>query len=429
MKNKERIQMIINRLSKTVISLVLLISTGAVFSTWAGTRISYGEPNDDGDVIINIFPNGTQPASAGQPTPGLIKPLGVYMISNSTSNMIYCYSGDASSGDQSASELYHNLINSGKQYDGKPLFKTTTQGVYVSVEILNFSSPGITFGIGAEHSLLADGTHKDEFSGHVVDPSQCTGYQQLTFQVRTTYYLGSDYQSRIYTGGGSGYYDSFKAEIDRNATLDTRGFASTNAPGFSIRSSTHGQGYYLVVEFRNLGLMITAPTCYADAVAGTNVKGNTVDFGNVLTSDISNGTSNSKRQFQIALKDCVGIGGIETRLSTTKTGNSVGLLGNQQTNNAAGGIGVKITGLNDAVTGQAEHIYPNNRYSFYTEYESATNSDGWIDVNAIDVTHPGVEHILDFEAQLVPDFVQDQPAPVITAGAFEATGTFSMTYP
>ncbi|MFP2605302.1 hypothetical protein [Escherichia marmotae] len=63
--------MIINKLSKTVISLVLLISTGTVFSTWAGTRISYGEPNDDGDVIINIFPNGTQPASAGgQPAPG-----------------------------------------------------------------------------------------------------------------------------------------------------------------------------------------------------------------------------------------------------------------------------------------------------------------------------------------------------------------------
>ncbi|WP_236942246.1 MULTISPECIES: fimbrial protein [unclassified Escherichia] len=431
MKNKERIQMIINRLSKTVISLVLLISTGAVFSTWAGTRISYGEPNDDGDVIINIFPNGTQPASAGgQPAPGLITPLGVYMISNSTSNMIYCYSGDASSGDQSASELYHNLINSGKQYGGKPLFKTTTQGVYVSVEILNFSSPGITFGIGAEHSLLADGTNKDEFSGHVVDPSQCTGYQQLTFQVRTTYYLGSDYQPAIYTGGGgAGNYDSFKAEIDSNSTLDTRGFASTNSPGFSIRSSTHGQGYYLVVEFRNLGLMITSPTCYADAVAGTNVKGNTVDFGNVLTTDISNGTSNSKRQFQIALKDCVGIGSIITKLSTTKTGNSVRLLGNQQTNNAAGGIGVKITGLNDSVTGKAEQLYPNNPYSVYTEYESATNSDGWIDVNAIDVTHPGVEHILDFEAQLVPDFVQDQPAPVITAGGFEATGTFSMTYP
>lgn len=422
--------MIINRLSKTVISLVLLISTGAVFSTWAGTRISYGKPGGDGDVRLSIFPNGTQPASAGKPSAGLIKPLGVSVLSNSTTNMIYCYFGDASSGDQSASEIYHNLINSGKQYDGKPLFNTTIQGVYVSVEILNFRSPGITFGIGAEHSLHADGGNRDEFSGHVDDPSQCTGYQQLTFQVRTTYYLGSDYQPHIYDGGGaSGDYDSFRAEIARNTSLDTRGFGSTNAPGFSIRSSTQGQGYYLVVEFITYGLMITAPTCYADTVAGTNVKGNTVDFGNVLTTDISNGTSNSKRQFQIALKDCVGIGSIETRLSTTKTGNSVRLLGNQQTNNAAGGIGVKITGLNDSVTGQAEHIYPNNRYSFYTEHESATNPDGWIDVNAIDVTHPGVEHTLNFEAQLVPDFVQDQPAPVITAGGFEATGTFSITYP
>ncbi|MEG0801722.1 MAG: hypothetical protein RR143_01390, partial [Citrobacter sp.] len=80
-------------------------------------------------------------------------------------------------------------------------------------------------------------------------------------------------------------------------------------------------------------------------------------------------------------------------------------------------------------TGQAEQLYPNNSYSFYTEHESATNSDGWADVNAIDVTHPGVEHTLNFEAQLVPDFVQDQPAPVITAGGFEATGTFSITYP
>lgn len=200
-------------------------------------------------------------------------------------------------------------------------------------------------------------------------------------------------------------------------------------PGFSIRSSTQGQGYYLVVEFSTHGLMITAPTCYANTVAGTNVKGNTVDFGNVLTTDISNGTSNSKRQFQIALKDCVSIGDIQTKLSTTKTGNSVRLLGNQQTNNAAGGIGVKISGLNDSLTGQAEQLYPNNPYSVYTEYESATNPDGWVDVNAIDVTHPGVEHTLNFEAQLVPDFVQDQPAPVITAGGFEATGTFSITYP
>lgn len=421
--------MIINRLSKTVISLVLLISTGTVFSTWAGTRISYGTQGGDGDVVVFIFPSGTSSASAGKTGYASITPLGVSVLSNSSSDMIYCYFGAASSGDHSSSELYHNLIDSGKQYNGKPLFNTTTQGVYVSVEILNFSSPGITFGIGAEHSFRADGTQIDEFTGRVDDPSQCTGYQQLTFQVRTTYYLGSDYQAAIYTGGGSGSYDSFTAEIAHNTSLSSRGFGSTNSPGFSIRSRTPGQGYYTVVEFKNRGLMITSPTCYANTIAGTNVKGNTVDFGNVLTTDISNGTSNSKRQFQIALKDCVGIGGIETRLSTTKTGNSVRILGNQQTYNAAGGIGVKITGLNDALTGQAEQLYPNNKLSFYTEYESATNPDGWIDVNAIDVTHPGVEHILDFEAQLVPDFVQDQPAPVITAGGFEATGTFSITYP
>lgn len=125
----------------------------------------------------------------------------------------------------------------------------------------------------------------------------------------------------------------------------------------------------------------------------------------------------------------MGIGSIVTKLSTTKTANSVRLLGNQQTNNAAGGIGVKITGLNDAATGKAEQLYPNNQYSVYTEYESATNPDGWIDVLTTDVTHHGVEHTLNFEAQLVPDFVQDQPAPVITAGGFEATGTFSITYP
>lgn len=63
-----------------------------------------------------------------------------------------------------------------------------------------------------------------------------------SLSVRTTYYLDSDYQPATYDGGASGNYDSFKAEIDRNATLDTRGFASTNAPGFSIRSSTQDKG-------------------------------------------------------------------------------------------------------------------------------------------------------------------------------------------
>ncbi|MCR6679890.1 hypothetical protein NVV43_31495, partial [Escherichia marmotae] len=77
------------------------------------------------------------------------------------------------------------------------------------------------------------------------------------------------------------------------------------------------------------------------------------------------------------------------------------LLGIHQINNAAVGIGVKITGLNDAVSGKAEQLYPNNPYSVYTDYESATTADGWIDINAFDVTHPGVVHILDLVGQLV----------------------------
>lgn len=413
------------KIGKLATGIVLLLGTSLTSSSWAGSQIYYGKNSDDENTHLFIFPHGSVPASAGKVTGGIIKPLGVTLLSSPSSGSVHC-KDTAFPLNQTDSEIYHNLINSGKSYDGKPLFETSIEGIYITVEVLNYSSPGMEF---TPSSFTLPATGYINVSGRITDASQCKADQPISFQVRTTYYLADNYVPAIYDGTVSEAYNPFMANIIRNDTLKTRGFGSTNAPGFSVRASTQGLGYYLTVEFNSVALMVTAPTCYANTIAGTNVKGNTVDFGNVLTTDISNGTSNSKRQFQIALKDCVGIGSIETRLSTTKTGNSVRLLGNQQTNNAAGGIGVKISGLNDSVTGQAEQLYPNNPYSFYTEYESATNSDGWADINASDVTHPGVEHTLNFEAQLVPDFVQDQPAPVITAGGFEATGTFSITYP
>lgn len=418
--------MIIKKMGKLATGIVLLLGTSLASSSWAGSQIYYGKNSDDENTIVFIFPHGSVPASAGKVTGGIIKPLGVTLLSSSSSGSVHCKDLPVLPLNQTDSEIYHNLINSGKSYDGKPLFKTSIEGIYITVEVLNYSSPGMEF---TPSSFTLPATGNIIIAGKITDASQCKADQPISFQVRTTYYLAGNYVPAIYDGSVSEAYNPFMANIIRNDTLKTRGFFSTNAPGFSVRASTQGLGYYLTVEFNSVALMVTAPTCYANTIAGTNVKGNTVDFGNVLTTDISNGTSNSKRQFQIALKDCVGIGGIETRLSTTKTGNSVRILGNQQTYNAAGGIGVKITGLNDALTGQAEQIYPNNKLSFYTEYEAATLPDGWADINAIDVTHPGVEHTLNFEAQLVPDFVQDQPAPVITAGGFEATGTFSITYP
>ncbi|MBY7378610.1 fimbrial protein [Escherichia marmotae] len=426
MKYKERIQMIIKKIGKLATGIALLLGTSLISSSWAGSQIYYGrDGGGDEDTTLFIFPQGSVPVSAGKVTGGIIKPLGVTLLSSPSSGTVHCRDSPFPM-NQTDSEIYHNLIYSGKSYDGKPLFKTSIEGIYITVEVLNYSSPVMEF---TPSSFTLPATGEVVIAGRITDASQCQNDQPISFQVRTTYYLGENYVPPEYDGTVSEAYNPFMANIIRNNSLYMRGFDSQNSPGFSVRGSTQGLGSYLVVEFNSIGLMVTAPTCYANTVAGTNVKGNTVDFGNVLTTDISNGTSNSKRQFQIALKDCVGIRSIETRLSTTKTGNSVRLLGNQQTNNAAGGIGVKITGLNDSVTGKAEQLYPNNTYSFYTEYESATNSDGWADINAIDVTHPGVEHTLDFEAQLVPDFVQDQPAPVITAGGFEATGTFSITYP
>ncbi|MEG1249104.1 MAG: hypothetical protein RSE37_10510 [Citrobacter sp.] len=428
MKDKERIQMFIKKIGKLATGIVLLLGTSLTSSSWAGSQIYYGKNSDDENTIISIFPQGSLPASAGRVTGGIIKPLGVTLLSSPSSGSVHCKDLPVLPLNQTDSEIYHNLINSGKSYDGKPLFETSIQGIYITVEVLNYSSPGMEF---TPSSFTLPATGNIIVSGRITDASQCKADQPISFQVRTTYYLADNYAPGVYDGSTStsGGYNPFIANIIRNDSLNTRGFGSTNAPGFSVRASTQGLGYYLTVSFNSIGLMVAAPTCYTNTLAGTNIKGNTVDFGNILTTDISNGTSNSKRQFQIALKDCVGVGNIVTKLSTTKTGNSVRILGNQQTNNAAGGIGVKITGLNDSATGQAEQLYPNNSYSFYTEHESATNSDGWADVNAIDVTHPGVEHTLNFEAQLVPDFVQDQPAPVITAGGFEATGTFSITYP
>ncbi|MEG0098493.1 MAG: fimbrial protein [Citrobacter sp.] len=426
MKYKERIQMIIKKIGKLATGIVLLLGTSLTSSSWAGSQIYYGKDGGgDEDTHLFIFPQGSVPVSAGKVTGGIIKPLGVTLLSSPSSGSVHCKDTHFPL-NQTDAEIYHNLINSGKSYDGKPLFKTSIEGIYITVEVLNYSSPGMKF---TPSSFTLPATGNIIIAGKITDASQCKADQPINFQVRTTYYLGDNYVPAIYDGSVSEAYNPFMANIIRNDTLKTRGFGSTNAPGFSVRASTQGLGYYLTVEFNSISLMVTAPTCYANAVTGTNVKGNTVDFGNVLTTDISNGTSNSKRPFQIVLKDCVGVGNIVTKLSTTKTANSVRLLGNQQTYNAAGGIGVKITGLNDSETGQAEQLYPNNSYSFYTEHESATNSDGWADINAIDVTHPGVEHTLNFEAQLVPDFVQDQPTPVITAGGFEATGTFSITYP
>lgn len=182
--------MIIKKIGKLATGIVLLLGTSLTSSSWAGSQIYYGKDGGgDEDTHLFIFPQGSVPVSAGKVTGGIIKPLGVTLLSSPSSGSVHC-KDIVFPVNQTDSEIYHNLINSGKSYDGKPLFKTSIEGIYVTVEVLNYSSPGMEF---TPSSFTLPATGEVVIAGRITDASKCKSDQPISFQVRTTYYLGDNY--------------------------------------------------------------------------------------------------------------------------------------------------------------------------------------------------------------------------------------------
>ena len=147
----------------------------------------------------------------------------------------------------------------------------------------------------------------------------------------------------------------------------------------------------------SFGIPINTPTCES---AVTSVSNNTVDFGDINIGDAAGGRVPEK-PFSITLSDCSLLNSVTTRLTTALVNGGGNMMANALTGqNVAAGVGVQIR------DNYSNTLRPNDANST----AKMTN-----------LAMPGTVKF-DFTAQLREDGSPVKP------GAFQATGTFNITY-
>ncbi|MDU6411563.1 MAG: fimbrial protein [Yersiniaceae bacterium] len=167
---------------------------------------------------------------------------------------------------------------------------------------------------------------------------------------------------------------------------------------FRLGGSGHNSNVVSIyVNENSFGMDINAPTCTS---AVTSVSDNTVNFGDVNIADAAGGRGPTK-PFSITLSNCSLLNGVTTRLTTALVNGGGNMMANALTGqNVAAGVGVQIR------DNYSNTLRPNDANST----AKMTN-----------LAMPGTVK-LDFTAQLREDGSPVKP------GAFQAIGTFNITY-
>ncbi|ECF4923584.1 TPA: fimbrial protein [Salmonella enterica subsp. enterica serovar Vietnam] len=306
--------------------------------------------------------------------------------------------------------LFHNYISSGKNADGHRLWKTNVTGLYFAMELTTLRTAGAS---NKPQWLDNDpGTAGAKSTGLVYDSG-------ATACTHDYYYLlgGLQVGLKIHLYADSSFIPSTSADGDKFQLSKTGGHGAVDFY-LSNDQATYAQSRYKAnIIIPATGLKLQWPTCKeatVSGIGGTQVKDtNQVQLGSYQPKQIKAGLAPAK--FSIDMDNCIYIHNIEVKLATTKVGkNNTELLGNQETSDAASGVGVLIEGLKSNASAQMK-LLPNNSSSIYKDIINDPYTES---------TEGVKDYKLYFQATLQQDGNDD-----ITPGKFRARGTFQITYP
>lgn len=406
-----------NKIIQWLPRLLALLLAGCVFTASAYTLIVGndvpGSPNEykstGPSADVNFVYNNNFGKTVAVHKETSLREVAVYDWTGVVdSGMVYCYKDDP---NYHAIRLFHNYISAGVSANGHTLWKTNINGLYFVIELTTLFSAGVS-------------TPQVPF--WIDHPTNSGKDTQLTY---TGSGDGCNYSSVYYRLGGLQLGFKIHLYADQN-------FAPTaqQATNFQLsKNGGHGAvDFYFVndtvagsvkskkinITIPATGMILAWPTCSASTVAGVGgtsvTNGNDVQLGNRLPKAIKDGLAPAK--FNINMTSCTYVHNIEVKLTSAKIGtNNKQLLANQETTNAASGVGVLIEGLQSSSSAQMV-IVPNNATSVYKDIMNDPYNESEIGKDST--------KSLQFQATLKQDGSAD-----IKPGKFRATGTFQITYP
>ncbi|EFG0978978.1 fimbrial protein [Escherichia marmotae] len=406
-----------NKIIQWLPRLLALLLAGCIFSASAYTLVVGNDVKGSSNQYKSTGPNADFNVShtnsfgktvAVHKETGL-REVAVYDWTGLISpGMVYCYKDDPT---YHAIQVFHNYISAGVSGDGHTLWKTNINGLYFVIELTTLSSAGVSTSVLPIWIDQPTNTGKDT---------------QLRYDSGGS---GCDYNSVYYRLGGLNMGFKIHLYADQN-------FAPTAQEATNFQLSKNGGHGAVDFYFHNsdtpnqshskkinitipaTGMVLAWPTCSASTVAGVGgtsvTNGNDVQLGNHLPKAIKNGLAPAK--FNINMTSCTYVHNIEVKLTSAQIGtNNKQLLANQETSNAASGVGVLIEGLQSSSSAQMV-IAPNNTTSVYKDIMNDPYSGS-------DIGKQSTKS-LQFQATLKQDGSAD-----IRPGKFRATGTFQITYP
>lgn len=304
-------------------------------------------------------------------------------------------------------KLSHNLVP-GPVFNGHQLFKTSLQGLYFDVQIIDLRGAYSTFSPNTFYLSNNSQITKAKFTESCGSYYYEIGGVIFNFQVR--YYTDATFQHAQDRSNSN----SFLATFASNGNIPGAPFPG---PGMRFENDA-GSGSYWTISLPSQ-LYISPPTCYATAVSGPHTSGNTVDLGTWASSEVQNNLTPA-RPFNIELSGCLKTTKATFRLTTNVPAPlAPHLLGNALTeSSAAQGAGVKIVGLG----GPGYELQANNTSSTYPIGLTYSGESYAEYVNG-KIAMTGSQMSVPFTAQLVR-----AGNATVKPGSFKASAIFTVSY-
>ncbi|WP_149025964.1 hypothetical protein [Escherichia sp. B1147] len=394
--------------------ILLFLANTIVTAPATAAELTYGKQNNEGDpgffqgLLRPFNRTGAVIAPTTSTTPiytGLERSGGTY----NSGGGVYCYFAKPSN----RTNVIHNLVPAtGKVFDGAQLFKTSRQGLYFSVKVINLSVPEAVY--SPADFYLIDGILKINANGENCLQDRNTRNLQLDISVR--YYIDNTFSP---TPDNNGEYMS---DFEVSWLLQPIGYDRTsNGPAIVFESST-GLGVYLALQLSTTSFYVSGPTCYSTVLVQNEYTdlNNNVWLGTYTTTEVKNNTTRQV-PFQVQLNNCLSVKNIKVKLKSSDVSlNDVTLLGNSygSASGAAQGAAVAVYAKSPSNT-----IIKLNANSSNTYIESET--DVWSSdfINLDDITS-GTSQTMNFLAQVV----RDGQGATVTGGQLLSKGTLVFTY-
>ena len=302
-------------------------------------------------------------------------------------------------------KLSHNLVP-GPVFNGHQLYKTSLQGLYFDVEIIDLKGAYSTFSPGTFFLPQNSITTKANFTAYCGISYYEIGGVIFNFKVR--YYTDASFQHAQDRSNSNNFMATFAASGNIPG-------APFSGPGMRFENNA-GDGSYWTISLPSQ-LYISPPTCYASMVTGPYTSGGTVNLGTWASAEVQNGLADV-RPFNIVLSGCLKTSKATFRLTTnTPSAEDSNLLGNTLSGaSAAKGAGVKV------MTDIGSHLLANKSSSTYVlgvSYSPLTYAEY---VNGR-IAATGSSRDVPFLAQLVR-----AGNATVKAGSFRASAIFTVSY-